>query len=63
MPRKPVDPRLENDVSVVPEPPTHTPPSDARHDPKKQKENRDNLGVDDEHKTPEMEKGHRGTFP
>jgi hypothetical protein len=29
----------------------------------KLKENRENLGVNEEHKTPAMEKGHRGTFP
>ncbi len=27
------------------------------------KRNRERLNVDDRHKTPEMEKGHRGTFP
>lgn len=27
------------------------------------KENREKLGVNEEHKTPEMEKGERGTFP
>ncbi len=32
-------------------------------DQKKLKENQKRLQVDDEHKTPEMQKGHRGTFP
>lgn len=37
--------------------------SDARDDPEKRKENRERLGVDEEHKTPDMKEGHRGTFP
>lgn len=37
---------------------------DARdNDPEKLKQNRDHLRVNEEHKTPEMDKGHRGTFP
>jgi hypothetical protein len=32
-------------------------------DPGKLKENRDRLGVDSDHKTPDMKKGDRGTFP
>jgi hypothetical protein len=37
---------------------------DARdQDPEKLKRNREHLRVNEEHKTPEMEKGHRGTFP
>lgn len=36
---------------------------DARESPEKLKENRGKLRVDDEHKTPEMQKDHRGTFP
>lgn len=36
---------------------------DARHDARKLKENRDKLGVGDDHKTPEMKKHYRGTFP
>ncbi|MBS1189774.1 MAG: hypothetical protein H6R10_1566 [Rhodocyclaceae bacterium] len=44
--------------------PTATPPAgDAREGADKLKQNRDHLGVDDEHKTPGMKKGHRGTFP
>lgn len=38
-------------------------PGKSRVDDRKIKENRDRLGVNDEHKTPEMEKGRRGTFP
>jgi poly(hydroxyalkanoate) depolymerase family esterase len=36
---------------------------DARREPEKQKENQKRLGVGPDHKTPEMKKGHRGTFP
>lgn len=38
-------------------------PGKSRVNEQKIKENRDRLGVNEEHKTPEMEKGHRGTFP
>jgi hypothetical protein len=36
---------------------------DARGQPEKQKENQRKLRVDSDHKTPEMKKGHRGSFP
>ena len=36
---------------------------DARGQPEKQKDNQKRLGVGPDHKTPEMKKGHRGTFP
>lgn len=36
---------------------------DARGDAQKLKKNRENLRVDEEHKTPEMRRFHRGTFP
>jgi hypothetical protein len=36
---------------------------DARGQPEKQKENQERLGVGPDHKTPEMKKGRRGTFP
>lgn len=36
---------------------------DARDDPEKLKKNRDRLGVDEAHETPEMKEHHRGTFP
>lgn len=36
---------------------------DARGQPEKQKENQRRLRVDSDHRTPEMKKGHRGTFP
>jgi hypothetical protein len=37
--------------------------NDARREPEKQKENQKRLGVGPDHKTPEMKKAHRGTFP
>jgi hypothetical protein len=37
--------------------------TDARGQPDKQKENQRRLRVDSDHRTPEMKKGHRGTFP
>lgn len=36
---------------------------DARSQPEKQKDNQKRLRVGPDHKTPEMKKGHRGTFP
>jgi hypothetical protein len=36
---------------------------DARREPEKQRENQKRLGVGPDHKTPEMKKGSRGTFP
>jgi hypothetical protein len=36
---------------------------DARREPEKQKENQKRLRVGPDHKTPEMKKGNRGTFP
>jgi len=56
-------PVLDDEKTETPQEPVRPPPSDARHDREEQKRNRDRLRVDDEHKTPEMEKGHRGTFP
>jgi len=48
----------------APAPTSQPAAGDARdNDPEKLKQNRDHLRVNDEHKTPEMEKGHRGTFP
>jgi len=36
---------------------------DAREDREKQQENREEMGVQEDHKTQDMEKGKRGTFP
>lgn len=38
-------------------------PNDARGDEEQLKQNQQDLGVDDDHKTDAMEEGHRGTFP
>lgn len=54
---------IEDEKKDIPAEPARPPPGDARHDKEQQKRNRENLGVDEQHKTPEMEKGHRGTFP
>ena len=37
--------------------------ADARREPDRQKENQKRLGVGPDHKTAQMKKGHRGTFP
>jgi hypothetical protein len=36
---------------------------DARANPKEQQENRERMGVNEEHKTKKMRKEHRGTYP
>lgn len=46
--------------NVAPQTPTG---DDARKDPEKLKENRDKLGVGEDHQTPDMKKHRRGTFP
>ena len=38
-------------------------PRDARDDPVQQKENRQDLGVGEDHQTRDMEDSERGTFP
>ena len=50
----------------VPPPPTAQTgknPKDARDDDAQLKENQQDLHVGEDHKTPEMEQGNRGTFP
>jgi hypothetical protein len=37
--------------------------ADGRTNPEKLKENQQSLGVGADHRTPDMKKGHRGTFP
>ena len=37
--------------------------ANARREPERQKENQKRLRVGSDHRTPEMKKGHRGTFP
>lgn len=43
--------------------PRGRPTGDGRKDPGQQKRNQEHLGVGDDHRTPEMKKNHRGTFP
>ena len=37
--------------------------TDARRNPEKQKDNQRRLNVGEDHRTPDMKKGRRGTFP
>jgi hypothetical protein len=46
-----------------PSPQTGKNPQDAREDDRQLAENQGDLGVGDDHKTEDMEEGHRGTFP
>lgn len=72
-PDLPVDlPGDDPDEPPMPDRPDEPPPpmkvelsheGDARKNPEKLEENRQKLRVDDEHRTPEMQRGHRGTFP
>jgi hypothetical protein len=39
------------------------PQGDGRRDPDQMRRNQESLGVDTDHKTPEMKKKNRGTFP
>ncbi len=38
-------------------------PEDARGDPGRQERNREEMGVEEDHRTEDMQKGKRGTFP
>lgn len=49
--------------SPLPAPSDAPAAGDARGDDEKLRQNREHLGVNEEHKTPEMQKGNRGTFP
>jgi hypothetical protein len=59
--------KLQGDPVRVPAGPPGNPsgknPRDARDDDKKQAENREELGVGEDHKTRDMEEKNRGTFP
>jgi hypothetical protein len=55
-------PRRGQSIEDAPRTPGASAPGKAE-DEEQLKRNRERLKVDDEHKTPEMEKGHRGTFP
>lgn len=48
---------------TAPAPQTGKNPHDARGDKEKLVENQQDLGVRDDHKTEDMEKADRGTFP
>lgn len=56
-------PAREQDAPQSTERPSAPPAGDARGDAAKQQQNREHLGVDEDHETPDMKKGHRGTFP
>ena len=53
----------QQDVPPPPTAQTGKNPNDAREDEAKLTENQKDLGVGKDHKTEEMEEGHRGTFP
>ena len=46
-----------------PTPQTGKNPKDGREDEAKLRENQEELKVGEDHKTDDMEQGHRGTFP
>jgi hypothetical protein len=54
--------RVHQTVEGEPKAPGESAPGKAE-DERELKRNRERLHVDDEHKTPDMEKRHRGTFP
>lgn len=56
------NPRRDQAVEGEPKAPGAPAPGKAESE-KELKRNRERLNVDDAHKTPDMEKGHRGTFP
>ena len=53
----------KQDIPAPPTAQTGKNPNDARDDDRKLAENQKDLGVEPDHKTEEMEKAHRGTFP
>ena len=53
----------KQDVPPLPTAQTGKNPKDAREDDAQLSKNQKDLGVGDDHKTEEMEEGHRGTFP
>ncbi|HEX8963775.1 MAG TPA: hypothetical protein VF801_12300 [Rhodocyclaceae bacterium] len=57
------NPRREHQA-VEGEPPAPAEPAPGKaHSKEELRRNREQLEVDERHKTPDMEKGHRGTFP
>ena len=69
MPEKQMHPQPKADVEdesrlkAKPQPGAGVPRGDAREDEKKLKKNQEDLGVGPDHKTGDMEKHRRGTFP
>lgn len=61
--RRPMDEEAVVPDDIPADAPDRLPPVDAREDKEKLKENRENLGVDEAHQTPDMKERHRGTFP
>jgi hypothetical protein len=55
----------DNRPKATPQPGTRAgrPQGDGRRDPGQMKRNQEHLRVGDDHKTPEMKKHRRGTFP
>jgi hypothetical protein len=51
------------DAQPRPVPETSEDRADAREKPEQLRKNREDLGVEDDHKTKDMEQGNRGTFP
>ena len=58
-----LDTETKHDKPPQPAAQTGKNPRDAREDEGKLTENQRELGVGDDHKTDDMERGHRGTFP
>jgi len=54
---------LQRNQSEAPTGQTGKHDEDAREDPGQQQRNREELGVGEDHKTEDMQKGGRGTFP
>jgi len=50
-------------ATPVEAPQTGENPRDAREEPARQKQNQEELGVDEDHKTEDMKDTGRGTFP
>ena len=53
----------KQDIQPPPTPQTGKNPRDVRENDAKLAENQNDLGVREDHKTEDMEGGHRGTFP
>lgn len=58
-----LDTEEKHEQPPQPAPQTGKNPHDAREDEAQLEKNQADLGVGDDHKTDDMERGHRGTFP